>query len=112
MKTRIILTILLIVAGAWFVASIGQPVTTLANNKAAVATVNGGDAEYVAQSVVYNTTRLNKRPWRHPYSSNRFREGLFGAPFFAKKDDEKLLTTNPNTDTLLYSQSNRRNTII
>jgi hypothetical protein len=60
MKTRIILTALLIIGGAWFASSIGQPVATLADNKVAVATVNGGDAEYIGQSAVRNTTRL---PW-------------------------------------------------
>ena len=60
MKTRIILTALLIIGGAWFASSIGQPVSTLTDNKVAVATVNGGDAEFVGQEVVRNTTRL---PW-------------------------------------------------
>lgn len=60
MKTRIILTALLIIGGAWFASSIGQPVATLADNKVAVATVNGGDAEFVGQEAVRNTTRL---PW-------------------------------------------------
>ena len=51
MKTRIIPTALMI---------IGRPVATLADNKVAVATVNGGDAEFVGQEAVRNTTRL---PW-------------------------------------------------
>lgn len=60
MKTRIILTILLLIGGAWFASSVGRPVSTLADNKVAVATVNGGDTEFVGQEVVRNTTRL---PW-------------------------------------------------
>ena len=60
MKTRIILTAVLIIGGAWFASSIGRPVATLADNKVAVATVNGGDAEFVGQEAVRNTTRL---PW-------------------------------------------------
>ncbi len=47
MKTRIILTALLIIGGVWFSSSIGRPVATIADNKVAIATVNGGDAEFV-----------------------------------------------------------------
>jgi hypothetical protein len=60
MKTRIILTIILLIGAGWLSPSIGEPVSVLAKNQASVATVNGGNAEYIAQSTVNNTVSM---PW-------------------------------------------------
>lgn len=60
MKTRIALTGLLLLIAGWFTVSFGQPVSTLARNKAVVATVNGGDQAYVTQNVADTTVMW---PW-------------------------------------------------
>lgn len=59
MKTRIVLTVLLIVLAGWFSRSIGTPVSTVVRNRAVIASVNGGNDSYVAQAVVDNTVTIN-----------------------------------------------------
>jgi hypothetical protein len=60
MRTRIILTLLLLLCAVWFAQSVGRPVATLARQKAVVATVNGGDQAYVNQHAVDTTVMW---PW-------------------------------------------------
>ena len=55
MKTRITLSVIALLLWGWFSRALLVPVTVVAKNAAAVATVNGGDAAFVAQQAT-NTT--------------------------------------------------------
>ena len=59
MKIRIILTVLVIVFAGWFSRAVGQPISTVARNTSAVATLNGGDVAYTTQATVDATLSLN-----------------------------------------------------
>lgn len=52
MKTRIILSLLAIAFWGCFARAIVTPVSVIANNTAAVATVNGGDGAFFAQQTL------------------------------------------------------------
>jgi hypothetical protein len=56
MKTRIALYLLSLATLGFLRHAIFSPATTVAENTAAVATVNGGDAAFVAQQALHATT--------------------------------------------------------
>lgn len=58
MKTRIALTFGVLVGAPFLDNALFHPVETIAKNNVAVATVNGGDAAFVAQQAVHSASNL------------------------------------------------------
>ncbi len=58
MKTRIALTLGLLVGAHFLDNALFHPVETIVKNNVAVATVNGGDAAFVAQQAVNSGSSL------------------------------------------------------
>jgi hypothetical protein len=58
MKTRIVLTLALLVGATFLERALFHPVEAIAKNSVAVSTVNGGDAAFVAQQAVHSASAL------------------------------------------------------
>lgn len=58
MKTRIALTLAVILGGGALDRALFSPVATIVKNQAAIATVNGGDSAFVAQQAIHTGVSL------------------------------------------------------